>query len=156
MLLISTQIAVIATGLVAGVFLTFSDFVMRSLAASQPVAGTEAMQMINRKVYNSVFLALLLGMTGGSILLAVAGMTTGGPAAPWLIAGGAIYLVGVFVVSVIGNIPMNKRLDVLPPGVAPTDAYWRHYARVWTRWNHVRTISSTAAATAFLIAAQHL
>ena len=43
-----------ATGLLAGVFLTFSDFVMESLLASKASAGTEAMQIINRKVYHSL------------------------------------------------------------------------------------------------------
>ena len=47
MLLITTQIAVIATGLLAGVFLTFADFIMRSLTSARP----KAMQEINRKVY---------------------------------------------------------------------------------------------------------
>ena len=58
MLFLATQLAVIATGLVAGVFLTFSDFVMRSLSASEAIAGAEAMQEINRKVYGSIFLTL--------------------------------------------------------------------------------------------------
>ena len=40
------------------VFLTFSDFVMKSLFASQPATGTEAMQIINRKVYHSIFMVL--------------------------------------------------------------------------------------------------
>ena len=42
MLLITTQIAVIATGLLAGVFLTFSDFIMRSLTSARPEAGAKA------------------------------------------------------------------------------------------------------------------
>ena len=48
--------------LVAGVFLAFSDFVMRSLSDASPRAGIEAMQIINRKVYSSVFLVWLLGL----------------------------------------------------------------------------------------------
>lgn len=32
-------------------------------------------------------------------------------------------------------------------------ALWQDHARRWTRWNHVRTLSSLAAATAFLAAA---
>ncbi len=62
MLFLTTQIAVIATALVAGAFLTFSDFTMRSLAAANSETGIEVMQWINRKVYGSSFLALLLGM----------------------------------------------------------------------------------------------
>ena len=60
--LIVSAVAVLACGLVAGVFLTFSDFVMKSLAASPPAGAIEAMQVINRKVYRTLFMALLLGM----------------------------------------------------------------------------------------------
>lgn len=156
MLFIATQFAVIAAALIGGVFLTFSDFVMRSLAASQPVAGAEAMQEINRKVYRSVFLSLFFAMTVGAVLLIAAGVAIAGPEAPWLIGGGATYLTGVFGVTVFGNVPMNKRLDAMPLADAATLDYWRDYADRWTRLNHIRTISSATAAIAFLIAAQHL
>ena len=73
--------ASIAAGLVAGVFLTFSDFVMRSLGASAPAAGMEAMQQINRKVYRSVFMVLLLGLVPVSLAIAVYAAVSGGSAA---------------------------------------------------------------------------
>ena len=46
-MLLLCQGAVIACALVVGVFLTFSDFVMRSLNWSSPEAGIEVMQSIN-------------------------------------------------------------------------------------------------------------
>lgn len=150
MLLITTQIAVIATGLLAGVFLTFSDFIMRSLTSARP----EAMQEINRKVYRSVFLALFFAMAGSSVLLIGGAFSTPAPASPWLIAGGGLYLIGVFGITVFGNVPMNNRLDVLPVGEAAS--YWRTFAPRWTQLNHIRTVSSTLATIAFLIATQHL
>lgn len=156
MLFLTTQIAVIATGLVAGAFLTFSDFTMRSLAAANSATGTEAMQWINRKVYGSSFLALLLGMAVVSAILLAAGLIKGGASAPWLVVGGAIYLTGVFGVTAIGNVPMNKRLDAMAPGDVETDAYWAVYLRRWTRLNHVRTICSIVAAGAFLVATDYL
>ena len=67
--LIVSEVSVIVCGLVAGVFLTFSDFVMKSLAASRPASGIESMQIINRKVFKTVFMALLLGMSALSPLL---------------------------------------------------------------------------------------
>ena len=60
----------LAAALVAGVFLTFSDFVMPSLFAAAPSAGTEAMQIINRKVYRSIFMVLLIGLIPVSALIA--------------------------------------------------------------------------------------
>ena len=154
MLFLTAQIAVIATALVAGVFLAFSDFIMRSLAAAQPAAGAEAMQEVNRKVYRSIFLSLFFAMTAGSVLMIGAGVMIISPAAPWLIVGGAAYLIGVFGVTVFGNVPMNKRLDAMAPGDAATKTYWRDYAVRWTRLNHIRSVSASLAAIAFLIAAQ--
>ena len=91
MLFLTAQIAVIATALIAGVFLAFSDFIMRSLASAQPAAGAEAMQEVNRKVYRSIFLSLFFAMTAGSVLMIGAGVMLVSPAAPWLIVGGAAW-----------------------------------------------------------------
>ena len=52
--------------LVSGVFLGFSDFIMRSLRVSSPRAGIEAMQQINREVLSSAFVFSLLARRGGS------------------------------------------------------------------------------------------
>lgn len=146
----------LATALVAGVFLTFSDFVMRSLAGSSPAAGSEAMQVINRKVYRSVFMVLLLGLVPVTALMAGLGwFALQGPAGGALLAGGGFYLLGVFGVTVIGNVPMNQRLDAMPLGGAEARAYWPDYLRGWLRWNHLRTLSATCAAAAFA-AAPHL
>ena len=67
--LLACQACAVACALVAGVFLTFSDFVMRSLAGAKTAAGIESMQVINREVYRSVFIVLLLGMAAVSPLL---------------------------------------------------------------------------------------
>ena len=52
----------VGMALVSGVFLAFSDLVMRSLRRASPTVGIEAMQMINREVYGSAFLVALLGL----------------------------------------------------------------------------------------------
>lgn len=147
-------LSAIATGLVAGVFLTFSDFVMRSLHAASPTAGIEAMQEINRKVYRSIFMVLLLGMVPVSAAIsAYAYVVIAGPASAWLTAGGLLYIVGVFLVTVFFNVPMNNKLDAMAFADAETETYWSRYASVWTRWNHVRSIASAGAAACFTVGA---
>jgi len=107
----------LATGLVAGVFLAFSDFVMESLAASQPAAGTEAMQIINRKVFQTLFMVLLIGCIPVTAIVAgYAYFFMSGPGVSYLLVAGALYFVGVFIASMIGNIPMNQRLEAMPIG----------------------------------------
>ena len=111
------------------------------------------MQMINRKVFRSVFLALLLCMGPVSLAFAVyAHLYLTGAAYGWIIAGTSIYLIGVIGVTIIGNVPMNKRLDGMAPSDDQTADYWKIYGLVWTRWNHVRTLGSLATAICFLLA----
>lgn len=152
LILVACATAVIGCGLVAGVFLAFSDFVMKSLYAASPAGGVEAMQMINRKVYGSIFLTLLIAMAVASVglaLYAALGMT--GPPAVWIIAGCTLYAIGVFLVTVVFNVPMNQRLDAMNHASVETAAYWSTYATSWTLWNHVRTFASAGAAICFLI-----
>ena len=152
-ILIVCAISVIACGLVSGVFLTFSDFVMKSLAAANPAGGIEAMQIINRKVFKSVFMVLLLGMSALSpFLIGYAYLNVTGSASAWIVAGGAIYLAGVFLVTLVFNVPMNRRLDAMDYSAADTVSYWRTYVPSWSFWNHLRTLSSAASAICYLVA----
>ncbi len=147
-------LASLAASLVAGVFLTFSDFVMRSLGAAAPAAGMEAMQQINRKVYRSVFMVLLMGMVPVAFATAFyATVVVDGPPAAWLVAGSALYLLGVFGVTAAGNVPMNKKLDALGLTGSAALGYWAMYERNWTRLNHVRTVASAGSAICFLVGA---
>lgn len=152
LILIACATAVIICGLIAGVFLAFSDFVMKSLHAARTASGIESMQLINRKVYGSIFLTLLIAMAVASVCLAAyASLRMAGPEAVWIVAGCALYAIGVFVVTMVFNVPMNQRLDAMNHASEETASYWAIYARSWTSWNHVRTVASAGAAICFLI-----
>ena len=143
----------VATGLVAGVFLTFSDFMMKSLADIPGAHAVSAMTAVNRRVYGSVFLGLFLGMAAvAALMVPYAAFALQGAAASWIAAGGALYLAGTFAVTVAVNVPMNKRLD-RQAKLPDSDAYWRHYAARWTQWNHVRTLASAGASVCLLCGA---
>lgn len=149
--------AALITGIIAGVFLAFSDFVMRSLGAVPAVTGLHAMQLINRKVYRSLFMVLLLGMAPVSAAIAVYSyFNLTGPAATWFVSGGLIYVIGVFMVTMAGNVPMNKRLDLMNRDAGYATEYWLEYLVGWTRWNHLRTIASAMSAFCYLAGALHL
>ncbi|MEM0912163.1 MAG: anthrone oxygenase family protein, partial [Pseudomonadota bacterium] len=60
------------------------------------------------------------------------------------IVAGVFFFIGTTMVTIIKNVPLNERLKNTIGDAALTQL-WRHYLRVWTRWNHVRTISSIIA-----------
>ncbi len=148
-LLIACILSVLASTLVSGVFLAFSDFVMKSLRVER---GIEVMQAINRTVMRSVFLVLLLGMAVSSLcLLGFAIWTLSGTTATFIMVGAMLYLVGVLAVTVFCNVPMNNRLAAMPAASAQAKTYWYNvYSSKWTRWNTVRTVAALAAAASYL------
>jgi len=141
----------ISSAVVGGVFFAFSSFVMRALTRIPLEQGIAAMQSINIVVINPVFMTALFGTGVACAAVAVyAVMGWHGPGSAWLIAGSLSYLLGTIVVTVVGNVPLNDALGAISPDSGHAATYWVHYARQWTAWNHVRTISSILAAALFL------
>jgi uncharacterized membrane protein len=147
-LLTLTQFAVLAYAALGGVFLAFSDFIMRALARSP--GGAEAMQSINREVFRIVFMALFLGMVPLSLLLAVGAWMTAAEPVPFLVAA-ASYVIGCFAVTAAGNVPLNDRLAGMDPATPEARHWWRDvYGPRWTRLNSVRTVACFSAAWSLL------
>ena len=137
-------------GLVGGLYFAFSAFIMRALAGIDRAAGIAAMNAINTVILRSPFMPLFLGTTLGCAALVVAGaMQAGSTRGALLIAGGLVYVLGMFVVTMAFNVPLN---DALLRGGESDAATWQRYLASWTRWNHVRTAASLAATALFIAA----
>jgi uncharacterized membrane protein len=146
------QFAILAYALVGGVFLAFSDFIMRSLSLIGGTGGAEVMQAINREVFRWVFMALFLLMAAVSVALAVYGglFIGGGPGTLMMIAG-LVYVTGCFGVTVFFNVPMNEALADMDLSAEATRAYWINtYVPRWTFWNTVRTMACGLSAALLL------
>ncbi len=154
MIFILCQAAMLASALVAGVFLAFSDFLMRSLNGASGAAGIQVMQTINREVMRSLFMALFLGTAALAPLLIVgAWIFTSGTALVWIVSGAAVYFVGVFIVTAAFNVPMNTALATKPDSSADAARYWsERYFPHWTFWNSFRTLAAALAALCFFSA----
>ncbi|MDF0603196.1 DUF1772 domain-containing protein [Psychromarinibacter sp. C21-152] len=110
-LLTLSHFAVLAYALVGGVFLAFSDFIMRALSVTSGHGGAEAMQAINREVFRWVFMTHFLGLSPVSLLIAACGaiVVENGPGMVMMVAG-LTYFLGCFGVTVGFNVPMNETL----------------------------------------------
>lgn len=156
-ILFGTQFAVVGAAMVAGFFLTFSDFLMRAFHRAQPEAGIEVMQTLNREIFRSLTVALLWGMlllSLGLVAASIVAETAG--AQPLLILAATLYTLGVLVVSYRFNIPMNNKLEALDCRAPEASKYWDAYVPRWTAWNYVRAASSWGAAVCYVIACVRL
>lgn len=143
----------VSCGLMAGLYFAFSAFIMQALASIDRAAGAAAMNAINRVIQRSLFMPLFLGSSLACLLLAVIALIDwGASGAAAMFAGGLIYVVGMFVVTMRFNVPLNNALAAADPTDEKQAAAWTAYLDRWTRWNHVRTLSSTAALILFIAA----
>jgi uncharacterized membrane protein len=152
-----TAILVVVTalgcGLAAGIFFVFSTFVMKALGDVPPAHGIGVMQAINVRVINPWFMTVFLGTgvtSAATVVVALANL--GESFAPYLLAGGALYLVGVIWVTMAQNQPRNLALAKLDPAEAESAAFWTRYLREWNAWNHVRTAAPLIAAALEIVA----
>ena len=152
-------IALITSGIMAGLFFVFSNFAMTVLAALPHPAGMQAMQGVNEKILNKVFLSVFflaallpLPLAGLVLLSSTAANTT--TQTLFLLAGCVLYFVGVFLVTLLKNVPMNNRLARFDTNYADynqqaAQTYWQFYLVRWTQWNHIRTASAIAATVCY-------
>ncbi len=141
------------SAVIGGVFSAFSEFIMAGLLRAETQGGIEAMQHINKTVLKTQFVAGLILIAPLSILFAIFSFSAfEGAARALLIMAPIVYVPAVFLMTTFGNVPMNNRLDRLDYQSAEAQIYWRHYGRVWTRLNHVRSLGSIVTALVYLVA----
>ena len=145
-------VALLGSALVGGIFFAFSSFIMKALARMPSEEGIGAMQSINVVVLNLSFLGVFMGtalVSLGAGGLALAGW--GRSFAPFFLGGALFYLVGTFLVTVIGNVPLNDQLAAVSATDPAALDVWERYLRRWTMWNHVRTAAAMVAALLYTL-----
>ncbi len=59
-----------------------------------------------------------------------------------MLGGAVTYVVGMFCCTVALNVPLNNALGVVDPASAEASGVWSRYLKVWTLWDHDRTVVS--------------
>ena len=149
---ILTFLAILATALNAGLFFIFSVCIMAALARLTPAEGAAAMSSINDVIQNPLFFSAFFGAALLSLALVAMGYMQGGAAGLMAAAGGIVFLVAVFGVTVVFNVPLNDALVAAHAGSAEQATLWQRYLDVWVMWNHVRTLGSLAAVALLAVA----
>jgi uncharacterized membrane protein len=150
--MIAIVIALLGSALIGGIFFAFSSFIMKALARVPSAEGIAAMQSINLMVLNPSFLGVFMGTAAVSLLVAVlAVIGWEAPSAPWLVAGALLYLVGTFLLTGLGNVPLNNRLAAVQANDPAANKLWEYYLDRWTLLNSVRTVAAICAALMFTV-----
>lgn len=134
-------VAALGSGLMAGVYFAFSAFIMQAFAKIETSQSIAAMNAINQTILRSWFMPVFFGSSIVSVLLIITALINWGEAGSGLtLIAGAVYFVGMFICTIVFNLPLNNMLAESEETGARED--WSRYLKTWTRWNHLRTLSS--------------
>ena len=139
--------AVIAMGLLAGLFYAFDVAVMPALTAADDRTLVDAMQQMIDKIENPAFFLTFLGAPAlAAVALLQARRSGAAKTAGWIVAGLALYTVTV-VVTFAFHFPLNDDLKNAgdPARIENLAAVRDDFVTPWVAWNIVRTLASTAA-----------
>lgn len=151
LILVLLWISSLGCGLIAGLYFAFSAFIMKALGRIEQAAGMSAMNSINTVILRSAFMPVFFGTTLTSALLAGTSVFRWGEAGtPAMLAGGILYVAGMFGVTIVFNVPLNNALAAAEPARSEGRDVWTRYLREWTFWNTVRTVASIAASACFI------
>jgi len=138
-------VAALGSGLIAGVYFAFSAFIMPAFDRIDTAHAIAAMNAINATILRSLFMPLFFASSIISVLLTIlAFMHWDEPGAGLMLLAGIIYFFGMFVCTVLFNVPLNNSLASLDPDTVNAYPVWSRYFKTWTNWNHLRTVSALA------------
>ena len=134
-----------ATGMGGDAFLLFYDAATRKITAFD---GREAAP-------KGAMPGMFLDSSGEPLSYrdaVLSGRSTGVPGAIAMLLGGLTYVIGMTVVTMVCNVPLNNALAAVDASSSEGASLWARYLKDWTLWNHVRTVTSTAACAFFILA----
>lgn len=153
--LIILILAATVTALIAGLFYAWTCSVMPGLGRLSDGEFVAAMQAMNRAILNPVF---FLSFMGTLVLLPLAAFLHYGNGSVrfWLLLSASIvYVVGVFGVTMVGNVPLNNALDALNLKTASAGeitALRTRFEGPWNALNIIRTLASILAIILVIVA----
>ncbi len=146
-------IAVLLTGLVAGLFYSYACSVTGGLGKLTDREYVMAFQSINSAILNAWFFASFMGslvvLPTATLLSHNAGINF----SFWLLLSAtAMYVVGVFGVTIFGNVPLNNMLADFNMDTASSQEVVSLRKRFEASWNTLNLIRTIAAVLSFLLA----
>ncbi|GHH32892.1 anthrone oxygenase family protein [Streptomyces candidus] len=142
-------LAVVSTGLYAGMMLIFRTGIMPALARVPDAQFVNVMRRINEDVPRGLFVLTMFASVGfplAVLFVAPDGGRTG--VQLWLLAGGLALSVVNHGITAGGNVPLNNALASSESAGTP-DGEVR--AAFETRWNRLHTIRTLCAVVAFAL-----
>lgn len=146
-------IAVLLTGLVAGLFYSYACSVTGGLGKLSDKEYLAAFQAINKAILNPWFFASFMGCLLVLPLTSWLSYSAGGNTPFYFqLSATLVYFIGVFGVTIFANVPLNNAVGNFNIGTASVKEIFAQRELFEAPWNKYNMIRTVAAILSFLLA----
>lgn len=144
-------LSTLLTGLLAGVFFTWTNAITPGIGRLNDLSYLQAFQHMNRTILNPLFYIVIISPLFLSPLSAYLYKSSNRFMIRLLIAASVIYFLGVFVVTMYGNIPLNIKLDNLQLSTISSENAKIFRDNYEVKWNNLHLIRTITSSTSFFL-----
>jgi len=147
-------LAVLTTGLVAGIVLAYSNSVMPGLRKSDDRTFVLSIKHMTSSVANPIFLVISNGALLAQIAFVVLAVVSQQFSQIILGSVALVFYVATLLITFLGNLPLNKA--IISAELPESDSGWNklrvQFESRWTSLNHLRTLTCILSVSALLVA----
>ena len=144
--------AILLSGLMAGIFFTWSNAVKPGIGKLSDLEYLRALQSMNRVILNKAFIGIFLGSIIAVALVPVFHFKLFPNNIFWMFILALVsYWIGVFGTTVFGNIPLNEILDKVNLESINLEEITALRTRIEVKWNKLNLIRSISSGITFVL-----
>ncbi len=147
--------AILLTGLTAGLCFTWGNAVTPGIGQLDNLGYLQAFQKMNRSIENPLFFAVFFGSFALGIAAAFINKTVSPEHYRLILVAMGIYFVGVILITVLGNVPLNQMLDktdLAKSGETELGMLRNQFENPWNRYHLIRVIAAMVSFALLVIA----
>jgi len=139
------------TGLSAGLCFTWANAITPGIGRLDDLSYLRSFQQMNRSIINPMFIITFFGPSLFGIISLVSFRGASRPVFSILIVAIVIYFLGVVLVTIFGNVPLNNTLDATELSSANRADLKALRDLFEVKWNRLHVIRTISAAVSFLL-----
>jgi uncharacterized membrane protein len=144
--------AILLTGLMAGIFFTWSNAIKPGIGKLNDLEYLRALQSMNRVILNKAFMGIFLGSIIAVALVPVFHFKLFPNNIFWIFVLALVtYWIGVFGTTAFGNIPLNEILDKVNLEPLNLEEITALRTRIEVKWNNLNLIRSISSGITFAL-----
>ncbi|MBO0331387.1 anthrone oxygenase family protein [[Muricauda] lutisoli] len=152
---ITTISTILLTGLTAGLCFTWTNAITQGIGRLDDLGYLQSFQEMNRAIINPLFLVVFFGPFFAHIANIYLNRQQPNLVFWMLFAAGILFVAGVVVITIFGNVPLNEMLESTNLENSSADqlkALRNSFENKWNRLHLIRTITSALSFLLLILA----